>query len=171
VLPPGFGPAEADPEAAAADASTPAQPDLPESSGPLPAEAEDSGLAPLSPARSADRTFGEALKLMDDLAGVKAAMAMLTERGREPAQAPPAHGGSGSQKGGSDHLPSAEFPPLAGGAPSGAAGSASSGTGSAALYALMIVLAASVLGLWGRLQLVPVRWRSVAVVALVERPG
>jgi hypothetical protein len=35
----------------------------------------------------------------------------------------------------------------------------------------MIALAAAVLGLWGRLELVPVRWRSVAVVALVERPG
>jgi hypothetical protein len=26
-------------------------------------------------------------------------------------------------------------------------------------------------GIWGRLQLVPVHWRSVTIVALNERPG
>ena len=67
--------------------------------------------------------------------------------------------------------PSEEAPPLTGGAPSGAAGAASGGVGSAGLYALMIAIAACAGGLWGRLQLVPVRWRSVAIVALNERPG
>ena len=43
--------------------------------------------------------------------------------------------------------------------------------GSAGLYALMIAIAAFAAGLWGRLQLVLVRWRSVAIVALNERPG
>jgi hypothetical protein len=35
----------------------------------------------------------------------------------------------------------------------------------------MIALAALAGGLSSRLQLVPVRWRSVAIVALNERPG
>jgi hypothetical protein len=67
--------------------------------------------------------------------------------------------------------PTEEAPPQAGGAPSGGAGAASGGGGSGALYALMIAIAACAGGLWGRLQLVPVRWRSVAIVALNERPG
>ena len=125
---------------------------------------------PLLPARAADPAFGQALKLMDDLAGVKAAMAML-EAGRAPGVAPPAPSGPGSGRQDPAPAPSPEAPPFAGGAPSGAAGPAPSGGGSAALYALMFALAAAVLGLWGRLELVPVRWRSVAVVALVERPG
>jgi hypothetical protein len=59
-----------------------------------------------------------------------------------------------------------------GGAPSGgAAGAGGGGGGSAALYALMIALAAVAGGLCGRVQLVPVRWRSVTIVALNERPG
>jgi hypothetical protein len=125
------------------------------------------------PARTVDPELGQAIKLMDDLAGVKAAMTMLAEAGRAPSTgAPPAPGGHGSDEEAPDPAPSSEAPPLAGGAPSAAAGSsAPSGGGSAALYALMFALAAAVLGLWGRLQLVPVHWRSVAVVALVERPG
>ena len=125
------------------------------------------------PARTVDLELGQAIKLMDDLAGVKAAMTMLAEAGRAPSTgAPAAPGGHGSDEEAPDPAPSSEAPPLAGGAPSGAAGSpAPSGGGSAALYALLFALAAAVLGLWGRLQLVPVHWRSVAVVALVERPG
>jgi len=113
----------------------------------------------------------EALKLMDDLAGVKAAMAMLAEQG----QAPPAAAGASSHQPDSaqrapTHSPEPS-PPPGGSAPSGTAGAASSGTGSAALYALVIALAALAGGLWGRLLEVPVRWRSVTIVALNERPG
>jgi hypothetical protein len=117
--------------------------------------------------------FREALKLMDDLAGVQAAMAMLAVAG----QAPPTAGSHPRPN--SD--PAAEAPapasdaqeeaPPTGSAPSGAAGAASSSGGSAALYALLIALAAFAGGLWGRLQLVTVLWRSVAIVALNERPG
>jgi hypothetical protein len=121
----------------------------------------------------AEAVFREALKLMDDLAGVKAAMALLAEAG----QAPGAVGGSprpDSAPASEDPLPAApapDSPPSTGGAPSGAAGAASSSSGSAALYALLIALAAFAGGLWGRLYLVTVRWRSVAIVALNERPG
>ena len=116
--------------------------------------------------------FREALKLMDDLAGVRAAMAMLAEEGQAPAAAasPPRPDSVPAPEDPSP-APSPEPPPLTGGAPSGAAGAASSGGGSAALYALVIALAAFAGGLWGRLQLVPVRWRSVTIVALNERPG
>jgi hypothetical protein len=116
----------------------------------------------------------QAIKLMDDLAGVKAAMALLAEQGEAPAAARlPSRSKSAPES--EDPVP-AQVPepaPLAGGAPSsGAAGAApSGGSGSAALYALMIALAALAGGLWGRLELVPVRWRSVAIVALNERPG
>ena len=111
--------------------------------------------------------------MMDDLAGVKAAMAMLAEQG----QAPAAAGGRPRP----DSTPLSEDPspaqapeqaPLAGGgAPSGTAGAGSSGSASGALYALVCALAALAGGLWGRLLLVPVRWRSVTIVALNERPG
>jgi hypothetical protein len=121
----------------------------------------------------AEAVFREALKLMDDLAGVQAAMAMLAVAG----QAPPTAGSSPRPN--SD--PAAEHPapasvapeeaPPTGSAPSGAAGAASSSGGSGALYALLIALAAFAGGLWGRLQLVTVPWRSVAIVALNERPG
>jgi hypothetical protein len=117
--------------------------------------------------------FREALKMMDDLAGVKAAMAMLAEQG----QAPAAAGGRPRP----DSIPLSEdpspaqspeqAPPAGGGAPSGTAGAGSSGSASGALYALVCALAALAGGLWGRLLLVPVRWRSVTIVALNERPG
>jgi hypothetical protein len=120
-----------------------------------------------------EAAFRAALKLMDDLAGVRAAMAMLAEEGHGPvaaATAPPRTRSAPVSQTPSPN-PSEEAPPQAGGAPSGAAGAASGGGGSAALYALMIAIAACAGGLWGRLQLVPVRWRSVAIVALNERPG
>jgi hypothetical protein len=116
----------------------------------------------------------QAIKLMDDLAGVKAAMALLAEEGQAPvaAQLPPRGDSSPAPE---DPVPAQapEPAPLAGGATSsGAAGAApSGGSGSAALYALMIALVALGGGLWGRLELIPVRWRSVAIVALNERPG
>ena len=119
-------------------------------------------------------TFHAALELMDDLAGVRAAMAMLAEEGGGPAAAATAPTRSRSLPSVPRLLrptPAEEAPPMTGGASSGAAGSASGGGGSAALYALMIAIAACAGGLWGRLQLVPVRWRSVAIVALNERPG
>jgi hypothetical protein len=115
----------------------------------------------------------EALKLMNDLAGVKEAMAMLAEQGQAPnaARTSP-RPDSVPASGRPSPAPSSEQGPLAGsGAPSAAAGGASSGTGSAALYALVIDPAALAGGLWARLQLVPVRWRSVTIVALNERPG
>jgi hypothetical protein len=122
----------------------------------------------------AETVLRQAIKLMDDLAGVKAAMALLAAEGQAPAAAQ-LPSPSGSAPNSQDPIPAlaAENTPLAGGAPSsGAAGAApSGGSGSAALYALMIALAALAGGLWGRLELVPVRWRSVAIVALNERPG
>jgi hypothetical protein len=117
--------------------------------------------------------FREALKLMDDLAGVKAAMAMLAEAGQGPGAAAPSPQPDSVPET-DDPLPAApapDSPPSTGGAASGAAGAASSGGGSAALYALLIAIAAFAGGLWGRLYLVTVRWRSVAIVALNERPG
>jgi hypothetical protein len=122
----------------------------------------------------AEATFREALKLMDDLAGVRAAMAMLAAGGQAPAAAgaaPPSPPDSVPAPDDPSPAQSPDSPPLSGGAPSGAAGAASSGAGSAGLYALLLALAAVAGGLWGRLQLVPVRWRSVAIVALDERPG
>jgi hypothetical protein len=120
----------------------------------------------------AEAVFREALELMDDLAGVRAAMAMLAEQGQGPAAAvSSSRPDSVLASEDSSPAPSPEPAPLGGGAPSGAAGSAPSGGGSAALYAFMIALAALAGGFWGRLQLVPVRWRSVTIVALNERPG
>jgi hypothetical protein len=142
------------------------------------------GLEPPSgppPAESSPRTdtpeqavIRHAIRLMDDLAGVKAAMGLLAEAGQAPAAAAsPSRPDAVPVPVSEDPAPAPSQPeaPLTGGAPSGAAGAASSGTGSAALYALLICLAATAGGLWGRLQLVPVRWRSVAIVALNERPG
>jgi hypothetical protein len=110
---------------------------------------------------------------MDDLAGVKAAMAMLADAGQAPGPAgspPQPDSGTASE----DTAPASGAPeqaPTTDTAPSGSAGAASSSGGSAALYALLIALAAFAGGLWGRLQLVTVLWRSVAIVALNERPG
>jgi hypothetical protein len=121
----------------------------------------------------AEAVFREALKLMDDLAGVKAAMALLAEAGQAPGAAGPSPRPD-SAPASEDPVPAGAAPdllPSTGGAPSGAAGAASSSSGSAALYALLIALAAFAGGLWGRLQLVTVLWRSVAIVALNERPG
>jgi hypothetical protein len=110
--------------------------------------------------------------LMDDLAGVKLAMALLGEGGQAPAAAgSPSRSDSAPAPDDPSPAPSPEPPALPGGAPSGAAGAASSGGGSAALYALVVARAAIAGGLWGRLQLVPVSWHSVAIVSLNERPG
>jgi hypothetical protein len=129
---------------------------------------------PDRPVTRAEAVLHEAIKLMDDLAGVKAAMALLAAEGQAPAAAA-LTSRSNSRPTSGDPVPAQapEPAPLAGGAPSsGAAGAApSGGSASAALYALMIALAALAGGLWGRLELVPVRWRSVAIVALNERPG
>jgi hypothetical protein len=129
---------------------------------------------PDRPETPAEAVLRQAIKLMDNLAGVKVAMALLAAQGQAPRAAhlpSQAHSRPTSE----DPVPAQapEPAPLAGGAPSsGAAGAApSGGSGSAALYALMIALAALAGGLWGRLELVPVRWRSVAIVALNERPG
>jgi hypothetical protein len=151
------------------------EPPLPEIEALPPADALPGPVAGSSPPADApaESVFREALKLMDDLAGVKAAMALLAEAGQAPGAAgssPRPHSAPASE----DPAPAApapDSPPSTGGAPSGAAGAASSSTGSAALYALLIALAAFAGGLWGRLQLVTVLWRSVAIVALNERPG
>jgi hypothetical protein len=128
---------------------------------------------PPRPETAEEALIREAIKLMDDLAGVRAAMAMLAEEGQIP--------GVDAPRSPRDSAPSQEDPapgtssqpaPLMGGAPSGgAAGAGGGGGGSAALYALMIALAAAAGGLCGRVQIVPVRWRSVTIVALNERPG
>jgi hypothetical protein len=97
---------------------------------------------------------------------------MLADEGQAPGAATsPERRDSAPTREDPSPAPSPEPPPLPGGAPSGAAGAGSSGGGSAALYALLITVAAFARGLWGRLQLVPVRWRSVTIVALNERPG
>jgi hypothetical protein len=126
---------------------------------------------PARPDTPAEAALREALKLMDEPLGVKAVMAILAENGPGPASA------VSTSRPDSDPAPTDPSPapspeplPLTGGAASGAAGAASSGGGSA-LYALLFVAAAFAAGLWSRLQLVPVRWRSVAIVALNERPG
>lgn len=113
------------------------------------------------------------LKLLDDLAGVRTAMAMFANEGHRPAAAAtPEPSSASAQEGSSPVKAEPEQSPFTGAAPSGAAGSApSSGNGSAALYALVLARAAFTGGLWGRVKLVPVSWRSVTIVALNERPG
>jgi hypothetical protein len=56
--------------------------------------------------------------------------------------------------------------PLGGGATASAAA-----FNSAALYAILIALSALALSQFGRLQLMPARWRCAAFIALLERPG
>jgi hypothetical protein len=120
----------------------------------------------------AEAVFREALQLMDDLSGVRVAMELLAEHGQAPgAAARLARPNPDSDSQDPSPVMSLDPVPSSGGAPSGAAGAASAGSGSAALYALVVALAALAAGLWGRLQLVPVHWRSVALVALNERPG
>jgi len=114
--------------------------------------------------------MGQALKRLDDLAGFRPAMEPLGKQDPPPIGDPSTRARSAPQPavaliGSHDSSPSG-----GGSQASGAAGSGPSG-GGGALFALLIALAASVGLLWGRLQLVPVRWRSVAIVALVERPG
>jgi hypothetical protein len=122
--------------------------------------------------RATEAMLPEALKLMDDLAGVRGTMTMLAAEDQAPAVGvSPSRPDSGPAPEDSSPVPSPNPPPLTAGAASGAAGGVSSGGGSAALYALLITVAAFARGLWGRLQLVPVRWRSVTIVALNERPG
>jgi hypothetical protein len=121
--------------------------------------------------RAGEAAFREALRLMDEPLGVQAVMAILGADLRGPASA------VSTSRPDSDPAPAEPSPapppePLAptGGAASGAAGAASSG-GGFAVYALLFVAAVLAAGLWSRLQLVPVRWRSVTIVALNERPG
>jgi hypothetical protein len=146
----------------------------PQPEPPTPADGPNGPLAD-SPARAetpAEAVFREALKLMDDLAGVRVAMAMLADAGQAPAVAgSPSRSDSAPDSDDPSPAPSPEPPALTGGAPSGAAGAGSSGGGSAALYALVIARAALADELWGRLQLVPACWRSVTIVSLNERPG
>jgi hypothetical protein len=126
---------------------------------------------PAGPVTPAEAALREALKLMDRPPGLRTTLAVLAAEGQARAAAQ-SRSRPGSDPGADDPspAPSPSPPPLTGGAASGAAGAASSGGGSA-LYALLLVAAAFAGGLWSRLQLVPVRWRSVAIVALNERPG
>jgi hypothetical protein len=125
----------------------------------------------LTPEQAVQR---QAIAMMDDLAGVRTAMAMLAAEGQGPAaRATSRHEHSGAAQEDPSSALSADPAPLTGGATSGAAGSAPSGGGggSGAVYALLIALAALAGGIWARLQIIPVRWRSVTIVALNERPG
>ena len=132
---------------------------------------EPVGSTPARPDTPAEAALREALRLMDGPLGLKAVMAILAADGRGPASAVSlSRPDSDPAPADPSPAPSPEPLPLTGGAASGAAGAASSGGGSA-LYALLFVAAAFAAGLWSRLQLVPVRWRSVAIVALNERPG
>jgi hypothetical protein len=139
--------------------------------------ADPSGPVPAAVAHAetpAEAVFRQALKLMDDLSGVRAAIELLAQHGQGPGAAAPApRPTSDPASPDSSPVPSADLDPApySGGAPSGAAGGAASSGGSAALYALVVALAALAAGLWSRLQLVPIHWRSVALVALNERPG
>jgi hypothetical protein len=54
---------------------------------------------------------------------------------------------------------------------SGSAAAAVSGAAASALFALLISLAAFTLGGSSRLRLTPARWRPLAFVAVIERPG
>jgi hypothetical protein len=112
----------------------------------------------------------EALRLMDQPAGLKTVLAILAGEDRAPAAGVSTSRPDSEPANDPSQAPSPSPSPLTGGAASGAAGAASSGGGSA-LYALLFVAAAFAAGLWSRLQLIPVRWRSVAIVALNERPG
>jgi hypothetical protein len=125
---------------------------------------------PARPDTPAEAALREALMLMNGPLGVKAVMAVLAADGRGPASGVSTSRPDSDPANDPSPAPSPEPLPLPGGAASGAAGAASSGGGSA-LYALLFVAAAFAAGLWSRLQLVPVRWRSVAIVALNERPG
>jgi hypothetical protein len=112
----------------------------------------------------------EALNLMDDFAAVRAAMTMLSAEDQAPA-AGVSRPDSGPAPEDRSPARAPDPPPLTAGAASGAPGGVSSGGGSAALYALLITVAVLARGLWGRVQLAPVRWCSVTIVALNERPG
>ena len=151
-------------------------------SGPQPsvAQAERTGWnwpPPLNGSRGAETPeltpFRGVLKLLDDLGGVRTAMAMFAVEGHRPAAAAtPGLSPAPARVGSSPAQAQMEQSQFTGGAPSGAAGSAlSSGNGSTALYALVLALAALAGGFWGRVKLVPVSWRSVTIVALNERPG
>jgi hypothetical protein len=54
---------------------------------------------------------------------------------------------------------------------SGSAGGGLSGGASSALFALLVALAALAVGSSSRLRIAPVRWRPLAFVAVIERPG
>jgi hypothetical protein len=66
-----------------------------------------------------------------------------------------------------DKAPRSPSAPLSGSA------TASSGalSSAAAFFAILIALSALALSQFGRLQLMPARWRSAAFIALLERPG
>jgi hypothetical protein len=117
----------------------------------------------------------QAIGMMDHLAGVRDAMEMLAAaKGQGPGAGPspdrPKSGVAGELLA---VAASGDAAPPNTHAPSGAAGSAPSGGGggSGALYALLITLAALAGGLSAKLEILPIRWRSVTIVALNERPG
>jgi hypothetical protein len=120
----------------------------------------------LTPEEAVER---QAIAMMDDLAGVRHAMAMLAaaEAGGPTAVNSTRRRNSGAVDEQPSSALSLEPAPLSGAGPSGAAGSAPSG----AVYALLIALAALAGGIWASLEIIPVRWRSVTIVALNERPG
>jgi len=131
------------------------------------------GTPPHVPA-SVQEAQRQAIAMMDDLAGVRTAMAMLAAaKGQGPAAAtPPRPPNSGAARDQPSGVVSYEPDSLTGGAPSGTAGSApSGGGGSGAVCALLLALAALAGGLSARLEIIPVRWRSVTIIALNERPG
>jgi hypothetical protein len=113
----------------------------------------------------------QAIGMMDDLAGVRDAMEMLAAaKGQGPSPDRPKSVVAGELLA---VAVSGDAAPPSTDAPSGAAGSAPSGGGggSGAVYALLIALAALAGGLSAKLEIIPIRWRSVTIVALNERPG
>jgi hypothetical protein len=54
---------------------------------------------------------------------------------------------------------------------SGSATASASAFNSAAFYAILVALSALALSQFGRLQLMPARWRCASFIALLERPG
>jgi hypothetical protein len=117
---------------------------------------------------AAPRTGVEAPQLAamsDRLADLYAQLAGQSLLARAALEA--ANGQSSAVASASGPAPSPQAP----GGASGSAGAGLSGAASSALFALLVALAAIAVGSFYRLRLPPVRWRPLAFVAVIERPG
>jgi hypothetical protein len=80
------------------------------------------------------------------------------------AQKRSAQGGGGAAA--PDPAPATPAPP-----PAGSATASASGSTAMTLYAVLVAFSLVALSRFGRIQVTPVRWRSVAFITLLERPG